>query len=819
MDVQNRAERPREAQDAANREGRSDASHLQRPPSLEPLPLGPRRSSRDGSQPRGASAGASTSITGRMQAETFAEALQAVEVMREVNQDIDVARVTRADELVLSKVEEELHNEYAHSESSSSVIESSVSDSEAIATDDEGPGDRAAKPEPPKPRVDSRGSKGRGSGKYRSTPGASSSSTKKHKMLKRVSAWAFTFAALLNQEARRLALLLPYVIGFVGHGEESLRAEWRIWVLRPLYALVIGRAGVAICYGIVDLAVDVLPMRVTVFIESLQGWPAITIAWLGVTSVFYYVDFVDSEAWLKLRGVDWLVGVNVWIAVGAVTRALVNLVSAGVFSRLQQGHFESRVKSALLSLRVLRILFSTARSARSHAHARQKQLEDARRRASFRSTVASPHREVTVRVPSVDGSATPRPTQSIQAGLADTAMDEQLFADLSGAGDDEMDDQLEVLRSALQAGSGFPESLAESRKRASHTFRSLLFELHFERQMAQHLGHDPIEGVGPPRTIPRDRLVRWCTHATRRRGAHFKRELVGQVLSLFNVEHINEDDFVAAVEHAYKEQRYISASVDSFDQLNRHMHTFAVIVWAVIIGLAGIFLVDVGINFDDWIFPLSSTFLSFSVLLGWLPFDTAAGILFVLWVKPYDIGDRVSITSPGKDGSNLEVMTVAEIGLLSTRFYSWRGELHSIPNFILRRLAVINHTRSRNQTRIINVQLPATTPGERVSELIDVVRNFVDQAPQDWVAVEAADIKQPDYARGTLTITMALRSAHARVRDGPMTQAETRIYMLVHVYLQSIGIEYTTPVQNITVDVQAPNAPRGADDAVVASES
>jgi len=651
-----------------------------------------------------------------------------------------------------------------------------------------------------------------------------------------------------------MLILLPYVLGFVSRTDEPLRFRPDIWLLRPLYVLVLARLLCAVFFKLAtsNLALEVLPVRATVLVEAFRGYPGTLVTFLGLTAIAYYTPHPDSAAWERLRQVQWLIGVQWWLAALGISRALLEAFVHGVFSNLKDDHFQERVDAALLSIRVLRMLFSTARVAR----AREAQRHRRNSNASDKSHASNPgHGSTTfksrlsvggkLKPPAPGGGSTlgfgqgvtpsssPPPgdnhvtyasgTRHVARELIDghselvVAEDSLFSSTLSG-----LADSLGVLKSSITSSSGFVSSIEDARKRARNTFQSLLAEYRWELAVHHAPGDTtqaPVEREAAEGHIPQERLVRWCTMAVRRKRKAFRERVAARVKELFSYDDIGQAEFVAAVEAAYREQRYISASVDSFDQLNRHMHTFAVIVWAVIIGLAGIFLVDVGINFDDWIFPLSSTFLSFSVLLGWLPFDTAAGILFVLWVKPYDIGDRVSITSPGKDGSNLEVMTVAEIGLLSTRFYSWRGELHSIPNFILRRLAVINHTRSRNQTRIINVQLPATTPGERVSELIDVVRNFVDQAPQDWVAVEAADIKQPDYARGTLTITMALRSAHARVRDGPMTQAETRIYMLVHVYLQSIGIEYTTPVQNITVDVQAPNAPRGADDAVVASES
>lgn len=49
--------------------------------------------------------------------------------------------------------------------------------------------------------------------------------------------------------------------------------------------------------------------------------------------------------------------------------------------------------------------------------------------------------------------------------------------------------------------------------------------------------------------------------------------------------------FILSVDAVYREQRFINAALSSFDALNGHVHTFLVIIWAIILLLAGIFLV------------------------------------------------------------------------------------------------------------------------------------------------------------------------------------------------------------------------------------
>lgn len=82
---------------------------------------------------------------------------------------------------------------------------------------------------------------------------------------------------------------------------------------------------------------------------------------------------------------------------------------------------------------------------------------------------------------------------------------------------------------------------------------------------------------------------------------------------------------MAATERAYKEQRFIGASVDSFGSLHAHVTGFLVGTWAVVCGVAGVFLVDWGVDLQQWVMPFSSTVLSAALVCGWLPYETISG--------------------------------------------------------------------------------------------------------------------------------------------------------------------------------------------------
>ncbi|KAG8467715.1 hypothetical protein KFE25_006767 [Diacronema lutheri] len=634
-----------------------------------------------------------------------------------------------------------------------------------------------------------------------------------------VSACAFS----VRQMARTLAILVPSCIAFIAHRNEPLRAEPDVWLGRPLYAALLGRALAAVVMSFmrVPAIVELLPTRVAIVATAFDGWPAEVLAYLSVTAMLYFGapdGTAEALTWKRVQGVRFLLGLNLWLAALALTRWLLDAAAELAFLNLKDGHFQQRVSSALLSMRCMRLLFATGRGARTRAYHRQRARETAAQRERHASAPAHGISEYLRGSLHLHGSeargstahgtddnrqrehkqrAQPPPSHSPPGELV--VHEDSMFAEVFSS----LSDNVSQLRRALTSTNGrFSASVEEASARAAKAFESLRDEYEFELLRAKEGGpRAPVEGDGPSGTIPRARLVRWCVLATRRRGAAFEREVVASLEALLHAQHVNQTDFCAAVEAVYREQRFVFASVASFDQLNKHVHRGLVAIWASVLALAGIFLVEWGFSLRDWVVPVSSSFLSFAVLLGWLPYDTLAGMLFVLGSRPYDIGDRIVAVNSGAGRDGCEAGIVSQIGLLGTRFISLGGEEHCIQNYVLRRMAIVNLQRSKPQVVIFKAQLPTHISGDQVTQLLDSIKTYVAAAPHDWVSVLGSNFPKPDYARGLIELTVALQSVHPIVRDDHLVRAKTQLALYVHVYMQSARLEYLQPAQDVSATI------------------
>mmetsp|Transcript_11718 Transcript_11718/g.27754 ORF Transcript_11718/g.27754 Transcript_11718/m.27754 type:complete len:569 (+) Transcript_11718:1000-2706(+) len=530
-----------------------------------------------------------------------------------------------------------------------------------------------------------------------------------------------------------------------------------------------------------------------------------------------------------------------------------------MFSRLQRGHFDERVQSALQSLKVFRLLFAVARaSGRRAARARARasttvpplaRTVDPSLPGASRVSRVSGHAEPAEMAPArpsrFDGEASARPfrfdgilgslgtgskTQLLDVarvtsdqdgaavdgaavGNGTQAAKQANGADVGGGGasglsvgavdvpphgpstrfdggtwedecfDGELDDQLALLRDAMSIGNGFVSSLAQAREKGTKAFARLL---------AEAGGTDAARA----RAIPSEWLRQCVLNAARLNpeqggDSGARRKLVEKMSALFCAEYVTETEFVAATERAYKEQRYIGAAADSYDSLHDHVRTFLIGAWGALLAVAGVFLVDWGVELQQWVMPFSSTVLSAALVLGWLPYETISGIMYVLVVRPYDIGDRIVIADIGRPPTGFEQLIVSEIGLTCTRVICWNGEQHNLMNHIIRKQGVINFHRSGQAIVSHRLELPSSMACNKISELIDAVRAYVAGQPHDYVRVEAAFIVEPRYQLALLDVQIDVQSAHKRNEDGLICVAKSNLFLFVHAYLQASGVEYT----------------------------
>ncbi|KAJ1635600.1 hypothetical protein T492DRAFT_447520 [Pavlovales sp. CCMP2436] len=266
----------------------------------------------------------SSAAPGRMQEDCFQEALAAVSVMGDVNSD-PTPSMSHADAFVLKAVEEV---QAAVDTLLELPMLSLTPAAQHVPSPQKLPADAASDALPPHFRRQVT---------LQHTPlgirrQSSRQTSARRGCAQRCGGELRRVAGALWHELKMLRLLVPSVLASCGHSEV---ARWRLWLMRPLYALLCARLLCVILFALAraPCVLDRAPLRYTVLVNSLAGWRACALVWLANMGYFATVKNPDQAAWKALAvGPDWefLFGVHVWIASLAVSRALLELWLAGM---------------------------------------------------------------------------------------------------------------------------------------------------------------------------------------------------------------------------------------------------------------------------------------------------------------------------------------------------------------------------------------------------------------------------------------------------------------------------------------------------------
>jgi len=165
---------------------------------------------------------------------------------------------------------------------------------------------------------------------------------------------------------------------------------------------------------------------------------------------------------------------------------------------------------------------------------------------------------------------------------------------------------------------------------------------------------------------------------------------------------ITRAEFRGAVVRVFREQRNLSQSVANTGSALQILDTIT--SWFLTIGLLALLLALLGVK------VASLLAVSVSVVLGlnFMLFDgankTLNSLIFLFFMHPYDVGDRVSLNqdAPARDE---HVLTVLHINIQNTLFRHWNGLEVSIANHILASTAIVNLSRNSEQWERIDFEV------------------------------------------------------------------------------------------------------------------
>eukprot|EP00158_Paraphelidium_tribonemae_P005212 Partr_v1_DN27227_c2_g1_i1_m38839 putative Mechanosensitive ion channel len=185
---------------------------------------------------------------------------------------------------------------------------------------------------------------------------------------------------------------------------------------------------------------------------------------------------------------------------------------------------------------------------------------------------------------------------------------------------------------------------------------------------------------------------------------------------------ISERDLRLVIQRSFRERRRLIDGLSGMVSVTSKISDFTVIL------LCGILLISTlsifGVNAFGALLSVSSVFVSFAFLFGRSAKNLFEGLIFIYFVHPFDVGDRILVSK--------ENYLVEKIGLLTTELERFDGRKIYMPNSNLSRLEITNIRRSPKQSETITIEVSITTAKSTIMNFIRRLEEFVEREKSDF---------------------------------------------------------------------------------------
>lgn len=197
-----------------------------------------------------------------------------------------------------------------------------------------------------------------------------------------------------------------------------------------------------------------------------------------------------------------------------------------------------------------------------------------------------------------------------------------------------------------------------------------------------------------------------------------------------------------------------------------------------------------GVDVTAAVIALSSFFLAASFAIGPVIQALLYSFVLIFFVKPYNVGDRISI------GTGTDIYIVQSISLWVTDMLDTTGKRHYFHNGSLATEHIVNHTRTSSMTISVDLGLSMSTPSsvitliqDRINELVLDDNVLFDQSPS--VTMDSLQIEKNMM---TVNVYMTVKCGWY---DPRRWDAKARVMHLLKHIIQEQNLHYISPSQPV----------------------
>jgi small-conductance mechanosensitive channel len=179
------------------------------------------------------------------------------------------------------------------------------------------------------------------------------------------------------------------------------------------------------------------------------------------------------------------------------------------------------------------------------------------------------------------------------------------------------------------------------------------------------------------------------------------------------------------IERSFRERYLLKENLDHMNSaIDRVAFALKMVIWCLSLILLYIRASGQGATTIGLISAIFGT----QVISNSFSSSILTSIIFLFFIHPYDIGDRIFVTLDG----NEENLAVSELNVLSTVFYRWDGTYITILNTVLAQKHIKNLRRSGIMAESHKIQINSRTNQKKLIRLKELLEDFVKANSEDY---------------------------------------------------------------------------------------
>lgn len=258
--------------------------------------------------------------------------------------------------------------------------------------------------------------------------------------------------------------------------------------------------------------------------------------------------------------------------------------------------------------------------------------------------------------------------------------------------------------------------------------------------------------------------------------------------------YISEVDFRNAIIQIFNNWKNSDSFMVGYNNLSTILrHLMSAITYSLIC-IVGLNIFDIPL--ETVFVPLATIIVTISFAISKVLGDMTASILFVVFMNPYEIGERVTIDTI----ENGSTMIVTKINILTTTFTIKKSaKLVQIPNHVLYGANICNHHHSKMAVFNLKYTIPTDTPTNKIDLLLDNINEHLKTLPNDWkpeVEIYIDDIKREmNYMTISLWVQHYVHWGNSKIYD-----SKTELELKINSIMEEMHFDYKQPNLPVLVE-------------------